>query len=119
MRQSIPLGPSLALTAAFLLGTVGSAIYLLNGMAPSGAFLFLYFIAVCWAFSWWVLADCRRLGVPTSVDHGWFVFQIWPLAVPYHLLKTRRLAGCTFMAGFVALFLATWAVAMVVYFIGK
>lgn len=118
MRLSIPVAPSLALTAAFLLGTVGTSIYAMNGMAPSGAFLALYFIAVGWSFSWWVLADCRRLGISTSIDHGWFVFHTWPLAVPYHLLKTRRLAGCAFVAGFFALFVATWVVAIGVYFIG-
>ena len=46
------------------------------------------------------------------------MFHTWPVAVPYHLLKTRRLAGCAFMAGFVALFVATWIVAIVVYYAG-
>jgi hypothetical protein len=49
----------------------------------------LYFIGVQWAFAWWVLVDCRRHSIPTSIDHGWFIFFAWPVAVPYHLLSGR------------------------------
>jgi hypothetical protein len=118
VRIVFPITPSLALAGVSLLAAVGGALYAINGMAPSSAFLMLYYVGVTWALSWWVLADCRLRGIGTSVDHGWFAFQWWPILLPYHLLKTRGLQGCAFLAAFVGLFLVTWIVGIAVYLIG-
>ena len=118
MTLSVPVRPLIALAGVFLVGSIGTAFYAVVSRAPSGAFLSLYFVGVAWAFAWWVLEDCRRLRIATSIDHGWFVFYTWPFAVPYHLLKTRgAVRGFAFIAALFALFVAAYGVGLALYFV--
>jgi hypothetical protein len=102
-----------ALAAIFAIGNVGSMIVAANAVSPRPLqFEALYIVGVQWALAWWVVADCRALGRPMSIDHGWFVFLAWPIAVPYHLIATRGARGLLIIAGFVGLFVATYVVAI-------
>src|SRR5687768_16761570 len=112
-----PLVPWSALAVVFTIGNVGWAISAAYSLPLRPGFLFLYFLGVQWALAWWVLVDCRRYGISTSIDHGWFIFSAWPLTVPYHLIKTRRARGCLVMAGMVGLFVASYLVALVAFFV--
>jgi len=117
MRASGWISPTVALTAVFVIGNVGWAVAEAYSAPLPAAFLSLYYVGVPWALAWWVVADCRQHGFPTSIDHGWFVFFAWPVMVPYHLIQTRRARGCLIMAGMLGLFAASWGVALVVYFV--
>ena len=101
----------------FAIGNVGWAISAAYSLPLRPAFLVLYYLGVQWAFAWWVLVDCRRQGIPTSIDHGWFIFFAWPVAVPYHLFQTRRARGCLVMAGMFGLFVASYLAALVAFFV--
>lgn len=113
MKPTTP--PIIALCSAFLIGNLGAAISAARpGVAPAG-FLNLYHVAVAWALSWWVLTDSRLRRIPTSIDKGWFVFIAWPIAVPYHVVRTRGSKGCLFLLALVGMFATTYAVALAVF----
>lgn len=117
MRISSWLAPTVALAAMFAIGNVGWAVAAAYSLPLRPGFLFLYFLGVQWAIAWWVVVDSRRHGLGTSIDHGWFVFFAWPVALPYHLIKTRRIRGCLVLAGMIALFVASYLLAVVVFLI--
>ena len=107
--------PLVAMGVLFLIGNVGAVIEALYGRVPGG-FLTLYTFGVGWAAAWWVLVDCRRQRIEVSIDHGWFVLYTWPLALPYHLLRTRGWRGLLVLALMLGMWLAAWGLALVVYF---
>ena len=102
---------------AFAIGDIGAFAYTLRGKMPSAGFRLMYLCTMSWSFAAWALADRRRLRLPISVDYGWFYFYAWPLLVPYHALKTRGWRGLLTIGGFVALWLAFYAVALVVWYV--
>jgi len=109
--------PITALISVFVLGNTGTAVCsALRQSVPQG-FLLLYYVGVAWAFSWWVLSDCRERGIQTSIDHGWFVFYAWPVVVPYHVLRTRGIRGFGFLLALLAAFLAAYGIALVAFFL--
>ena len=117
MRSDGLLAPTVGLGVMFLIGNIGWAVAAAYSLSLRPAFLMLYFFGVPWALAWWVLANCRTRRVPTSIDHGWFVFSTWPIAVPYHLLRTRGGRGCLVMIGMVGMFVLSYGVALGVFFV--
>jgi hypothetical protein len=114
-RTAIPNpGSTVALTIFLLLANVGSGLYAANRRHPSEAFLWICYLVGALLIAYWVLADSRRLGVPGSVDQGLYLFAVWPLALPYYVFKTRRGRGFVTLAGFAALFLATYVLSVFV-----
>ena len=107
-----PRTPLAILVAFFLLGNIGVAIAGVREVEASPAFRVLYYVGVAWALSWWVLLDSRAKKIPTSIDHGWFVFYAWPVIVPYHIIRTRGFRGCGLILALIGTFSATWAVAI-------
>lgn len=99
----------------FVLGNLGAALTESTEAGNASGFVSLYYVGVAWAFAWWVLNDARERGIPTSVDHGWFVFIAWPLLVPYHVLRTRRAKGLLLLGLFALLFFVSYIAAVVVF----
>src|SRR5438128_9503866 len=91
---------TIVLAVFFLLGNLGSCIYVAAGRPPSALFILLYSTGVFWAIAAWIIADARRLGVAVPFDIGWFAFFAWPLVLPYHVFKTRGLKGFVTLSGF-------------------
>lgn len=100
----------------FFIGNVGWAVAAAYEMPLRPGFVFLYFLGVQWALAWWVLVDCRERGIHASIDHGWFVFFAWPVALPYHLIRTRGARGCLVIAGILGMFAATYLLALALFF---
>lgn len=108
---------AIELASIFLIGHIDLAVCATRDVSTSAALFPFYLFGMSWALADWVLADCRRLRLPTFIDHGWFVFYAWPFVVPYHLFRTRGFAkGMLALLGFLALWLAAWLVALVVFF---
>jgi len=105
-----------ALVVFQMIASIGLACYSAMRVTPSPVFPVLYFLGGAWLLAVWVLADCRRLGLPTPLDLGWAVFAAWPLALPYHLLRTRGAKrGCLTILGFIGVFAACYAVEVIVF----
>jgi hypothetical protein len=100
--------PIVALCALFLIMTVGSAIAAATGTSVSPAFELLFTLGFAWAVAWWVSLDCRRRRIPVSIDHGWYVMQLWPIALPLHVFRTRGAVGCLALAGLTVAWVAGW-----------
>jgi hypothetical protein len=110
---------TLALGTFLLLINLANAMYALSGVPPSGPFLLVGYGGAALIVAYWILADSRRLGLAGSVDQGWFVFAAWPLALPYHLFKTRGWRGAITLLGFVGLFALTYAMSLAVFFAAR
>src|SRR5215213_8386035 len=111
----IPNRSVTAMLAGFLLlANVGAALYAARGIEPSSSFQTLYYVGTAWLVAWWVLADCRRLGMTVSIDHGWFVFMTWPISLPYHLFKTRGMRGWLALLGSRAMFAVTYVISILI-----
>jgi hypothetical protein len=115
MKVSNPLATAF-IGALFLLANLGNALYALGSRAPSGGFALLYYMGFGYAVAYWIHADNRRLGRVDWLDQGWLLFALWPVALPYHLFKTRGWRGAVTLAGLIALFLATYAVGLLAFF---
>ena len=113
------LGATLALSVFLVVANVGNGLYAAHGLQPSEAFAWICYISVALLVAYWVQADSRRLGVPGSVDQGWFLFAIWPLALPYYLFRTRKWKGFITLAGFVALFAVTYAFGVLIVLVSR
>jgi hypothetical protein len=119
-RLSIPnLSATLAVGLFFLIANVAHGLYAARGRESSAAFALLSYVGAAWTMSYWIHSDYLRLGVREPLDLGWFVFLTWPLALPYHLIKTRGLRGLFILAGFTALFLGTYLVGALIFFLAK
>ena len=110
---------TLAFGAFFLMVNLANVLYALNRRHPSASFLALYYGGAALVVAYWILADSRRLGLEGSVDQGWFVFAFWPLALPYHLFKTRGIRGGLTLLGLVGLFILTYIFSLGVFFTAR
>jgi hypothetical protein len=108
-----------ALGVFFLVVNMIAMVYALRGIEPSGSFLLLYYLGAALVVAYWILADSRRLGVPSSVDQGWFLITAWPVCLPYHLFKTRRWKGFLTLAGLLGLYALTYGVSLLFFYILK
>src|SRR5262245_53991668 len=105
--------PTKMLALLFLVGNIGSAVAGARQEPVPSGFALLRLVGFQWALAWWVIDDCRRREISTSVDHGGFVFFAWPLVLPFHLFKTRGVRGCVLLpAAVVGLFVVTYLVAI-------
>ena len=109
-------GATLGLAVFFLIANLANALYAAHGLPPSGAFLLFWYLGSALVVTYWILADSRRLGLPGSVDQGWFVLAVWPVSLVYHLFKTRRWRGAITLAGLVGLFALTYGISLLAFF---
>jgi hypothetical protein len=103
------------LGAFFYLGHIEGTIRTLRGAPPPSPFRLLYLIGVALVIATWIRADRRRLGLASTFDDGFFIAVVWPLALPYHLFASRGWRGARALLGFVALYLATFVLALFSY----
>ena len=99
----------------FLVANVAGALYAARGLEPSPAFVLLYYAGFGGLISYWVHADSQRLGVREVMDQGWFLFALWPIALPYHLFKTRGAKGGLTLLGLVGLFAVTYLFSLLLF----
>ena len=64
----------------------------------------------------WVVADSKdHPQVVRPFDYGYLVLMIWPLYLPYYLLRTRGAAGLLSLAGFVGVLFMGFIIRLVIY----
>ena len=66
----------------------------------------------------WIEADSRRFtNVYRPYEYGFLVYLMWPVYLPYYLVRTRGARGIAWLTGFVVLYLVTWLARMVVWLV--
>ncbi len=113
------LKATFAVGVFFLVVNLVGMVYALRGIEPSASFFLLYYLGSALVVANWITADSRRLGIPGSVDRGWFLLTMWPLALPYHLFSTRRWRGVKVLAGLVALYLLTYGISLLFFLVAR
>ncbi len=114
-RVANPLA-TFALGAFFLVANMIAMVYAVRRVPPSGAFLLLYYLGAALVVAYWIISDSRRLGVPSSVDQGWFLIAAWPICLPYHLFKTRHWRGFVTLAGLLGLYALTYGISVLFFY---
>jgi len=113
------LSSSDSITAAFIYATAvitgfGGGAYKARGMEVPGALVLLGYLAFTSLLGYWVQKDTGRSGVWHVFDLGFLMYLLWPVMVPYYLLKTRGAKGLLpvlwFVGTYVAAFVLTFTV---------
>ena len=76
------------------------------GLEPSAAFELLRTVAFVWVGTEWWARDRQRVGQYAGIDSGMFFGAVWPVALPYQLLRYHGWRG----VGYVALLAAVYVV---------
>jgi hypothetical protein len=86
---------------------------------PPGQSRGLWTITFTLILTWWVYADRGARNFQSPYEFEYFVFLLWPIAVPYYLY--RRLGGRGLVVGLGILFLyfVPFFVAAFVYVVGR
>lgn len=84
------------------LPALGQGLY---GLEP-GPLSALWSLAFALLVALWARADARHLGRNEGFSFSTLVFFVWPLALPWYLVKTRGARGLLLFAGFAGLRLA-------------
>lgn len=62
-------------------------------LEPPWAWTLLSSVGFVWVVCSWLQDDSRKREIRWPLDLGMFVYVAWVLVLPYHLLRTRGLAG--------------------------
>ncbi len=64
----------------------------------------------------WIEADSRgNPKVYRPYDFAFLMYLVWPLYLPYYLVRTRGTWGLAWLMGFVSLYLLSWAFRRVIW----
>ena len=108
--------PWLILVLAFLIGNVGDTLYILFELAPSPLFGTLSGIVPLAAIWYWFWHYLVRHGVPVHIDTGLFLEVAPFVVIPVHVVRAERWWGLLTLGGLVMAYLATYVVALVLYY---
>jgi len=109
--------PLITLGVSTLLCVVYEVIVISHGGESSEAASWLSGAVFGFAAAWWVEVDRRQYAVSAPFEYAAFVFFLWPVAVPYHLIKTRGWNGVALGLAFLVLAFSPFFVGMVAYFV--
>ena len=84
-----------------------------SGISHHLAYAWLFVFSILIAL--WVHADTRSRSIHQPLDFGFVFLWLWPLALPYYLIKTRGAIGLAPCAGFFAVYLAPFVLAWFTY----
>jgi hypothetical protein len=80
------------------------------GLAPNAAFELVHTAAFVWVGTEWWARDRHRVGQYAGIDSGLFFGVVWPLALPYQLLRYHGRRG----VGYVALLATAYVVPYII-----
>ena len=102
------LTPLLAYMFAVLTGFEAGA-YGARGIAVPGISRVFTYVGFLTVMTYWVRKDSKRSESWHAMDLGLYMFLLWPVMVPYYLLKTRGAKGLvpilTFLGSYVVAFI--------------
>ncbi len=89
---------------SILYGLVES-IWALNEQATSGHLHFIWTIAFALFIALWAANDETVEDLYKSYEYLYFVLLLWPIFLPYHLVKTRGADGVFMFTGILGIYL--------------
>lgn len=105
-----------ALVVVLLLSNLASALYAAEGLPdPRGVSLVCYILVTTIVYFWFKrFAAAHHISLP--FDFGWFLYLAWWVIVPYYLFKVRGWKAFRTILPFVAAYLVTYGISLLVYF---
>ena len=95
------LSPTVLLYSFVLITQFAYGLYLGQQIEAPGLYMLLHRVAQVWILGWWLRRDSGKRGVGWVYDMGLFLWIMWPLLMPYYLIKTRRAKGLLVILGFI------------------
>ena len=73
--------------------------------------------AVAFAFlvTFWARNDAAKQHVHRSLDFSFYFLALWPVALPYYLIKTRGVEGIVYFFGLAVLYFAPFLFGLIAY----
>jgi hypothetical protein len=92
--------PTVLLYAFVVITQIGRGVYIVfEGDAPASLTL-VTALGFVWIVGWWMRRDSRQRGISWVYDMGMFLYILWPIIMPYYLLKSRGVRGLLIILGF-------------------
>ena len=110
--------PSLFLTTALGLSGVLSVYAAVLGYKETavGEHLSdLWMVVFALLVAFWAHADAGTQKVHRSLDFPFYFLVLWPLTLPYYLVKTRGTEGVVYFLGFAAIYSAPFLFGLIAY----
>ncbi|PTU32664.1 hypothetical protein [Stenotrophobium rhamnosiphilum] len=80
-----------------------------DGLTVTWTFVFAALVA-CWA-----RVDAATQKVHRTLDFSFYFLAIWPIALPYYLVKTRGIEGLVLFFGFSILYFSPFISGLITY----
>ena len=100
----------LSLTYAF----VASYVVYKGGEVSEGTDLLWSFIFAL-VIALWTNNDAKAQGLYRPYEYSYFIFLFWPVVLPYHLVKTRKIEGLMVFLGVLLLFVLPFFTSLFVW----
>lgn len=117
MHKSQKLQPwivaTLVLISAAYSAAAGYAVLAGNSLSDRTGYLWVIIFAILVAL--WAKNDAESRNQQKPFEYSYFVFLLWPVVLPYHLIKTRRMEGLVLFFGFCLVYLLPDVVALSVW----
>lgn len=110
--SAVYLLPVIALSA---LDTIGLALLVIEHRSQPARMGLLYTFTFSLLLTAWVRSDRRLQNFTAPYEFEFFVFFLWPIFVPYYLVRTRGWIGLLFGVGLLFVFIAPFVIATILY----
>lgn len=80
-----------------------------EGLSAAWILAFAFLVAL------WARADAATQKVHRTLDFSFYFLAMWPLALPYYLVKTRGPEGVIYFIGFTAIHFAPFLFGLIAY----
>lgn len=105
------VGLLVVLAGASVLVSAADAVLYSQDLVGAENLLVVWSLAFGLLTAMWIEADSRgNPKVYRTYEFGFLLYLIWPVYLPYYLVRTRGAAGLVWLAGFALSLLLSWPV---------
>lgn len=83
--------------------SVVAAVAVFKGGMLSNRTGILWIVCFAMLVALWAKNDARARSEQKPFEYSYFVFLLWPIVLPYHLIKNRGVDGLVMFIGFLAI----------------
>ena len=96
-----------------VVGQVAQGFYAARGIEPPPGYTLTYALGFIWMIGRWMLRDSRERGISLVYDQGMFLYIVWPIIMPYYLIKTRGSKGLRVIFAFVVAYIGALVIGII------